>query len=125
MVKENVKEILNSKRRGKNKEQTVHPPQVVPWGISCVNADKVSQTGTNIKVGVIDTGIDYSHQDLINNVKGGFNTIRRRNKYKNPFDEFDDDNGHGTHVEGTIAALNNSIGVVGVDQILIYMELKS
>lgn len=92
----------------------VYPPQQIPWGITCVEAINLAQTGENISVAIIDTGIDYSHQDLIDNVKGGYNAISMRNRYKHPFDIFYDDNGHGTHVAGTIAALNNSIGVVGI-----------
>jgi subtilisin family serine protease len=53
---------------------------------------------------ISDTGID-SHSDL--NVVASFNTI-------NPSKSGKDDNGHGTHVAGTVAALDNSIGVVGV-----------
>jgi subtilisin family serine protease len=70
----------------------------ISWGIS---------TGDPVKVGVIDTGIDLSHPDIKSNIKGGYNAIY---PWKSP----NDDNGHGTHVAGIIAALNNSIGVVGV-----------
>jgi len=54
---------------------------------------------------VVDTGIDLTHPDL--SVKGGINIINPR---KSPAD----DNGHGTHVAGIIAALDNDFGVVGV-----------
>lgn len=85
------------------------PAQVIPWGISKVNAPQAwsAGTGAGVKVAVIDTGIDTSHADLKANIKGGYNAINPTRSYK-------DDNGHGTHVAGTIAALNNSIGVVGV-----------
>jgi subtilisin family serine protease len=56
---------------------------------------------------VIDTGIDATHADLLDNLKGGYNAI-------NPAVSWADDNGHGTHVAGTIAAIDNSIGVIGV-----------
>ena len=83
--------------------------QVVPWGVSQINAPKVwtNNTGKNIKVGVLDTGIDLAHPDLKSNIKGGANMIDS-SKSAN------DDNGHGTHVSGIIAGLNNSAGVVGV-----------
>lgn len=89
--------------------KTPPPPQVTPWGISKVNAPQAwsAGTGTGVKVAVIDTGIDLGHPDLKANIKGGYNAINSRKSAK-------DDNGHGTHVAGTIAALNNSIGVVGV-----------
>jgi subtilisin family serine protease len=65
-------------------------------------------TGEGTKVAVIDTGIDYTHPDLIANYKGGKDFV---NKDDLPMD----DNGHGTHVAGIIAACNNNdIGVVGV-----------
>ncbi len=61
---------------------------------------------------VIDTGVDFQHPDL--NVVGGVNCY-----YWLPFiascpSGGDDDHYHGTHVAGTIGALDNGIGVVGV-----------
>jgi subtilisin family serine protease len=85
------------------------PPQTLTWNIDRVDAE-ISwgiSTGDPVKVGVIDTGIDLKHPDLQANIKGGFNAI-------NPLKSPNDDNGHGTHVAGIIAALNNSIGVIGV-----------
>lgn len=83
--------------------------QVLPWGVDRVDADNVWATSTadNIKVAVIDTGIDLDHPDLATNVKGGVNTIYS-------WRTADDDNGHGSHVAGIIAAMNNSAGVIGV-----------
>lgn len=85
------------------------PSQTLPWGIDRVEADLAWSTtgGNGVRVAVIDTGIDLSHPDLALNIKGGVNTINSRKSAN-------DDNGHGTHVAGTVAALNNSIGVVGV-----------
>ncbi len=85
------------------------PPQVLPWSIDAIDAEQVFSNiiSDPIKVGIIDTGIDLLHPDLKDNIKGGYNAIN--SKYS-----FTDDNGHGTHVAGVIAALNNSIGVVGV-----------
>ena len=84
--------------------------QTLPWGISKIKADQVWLSGNTadpIKVGVIDTGISLSHPDLAGNIKGSFNAISSRRSAN-------DDNGHGSHVAGIIAALNNSQGVVGV-----------
>lgn len=87
----------------------IQPPQVLTWNIDRVDAEKVFSinTGNGIKVGVIDTGIDISHPDLVSNLKGGVSAVNYTSSYK-------DDNGHGTHVAGIIAALNNTIGVIGV-----------
>ena len=84
--------------------------QKVPWGIKRIGSRLVNaagNTGKGIKVGILDTGIDYNHEDLKGNYKGGYNFVNNNN---NPMD----DNGHGTHISGTIAAEDNDIGVVGV-----------
>lgn len=81
--------------------------QVIPWGVDRIESDKAwgVSTGTYIKTAAIDTGINLKHPDL--RVYGGVNTINSGRSYN-------DDNGHGTHVAGTIAALKNSAGVIGV-----------
>jgi len=83
--------------------------QTVPWGISQILADQANNvsSGSGIKVGVIDTGINRNHPDLKGNLAGCLNFI-------SSFGTCEDDNGHGTHVSGTIAAQNNNFGVVGV-----------
>ncbi len=86
------------------------PIEVLPWGIDRVDAELVWPSGNTadpIKVGIIDTGISAKHPDLLANVKGGVNTI-------NPLKSWNDDNGHGSHVAGIVAALDNDIGVIGV-----------
>jgi subtilisin len=80
------------------------------WGVMKIGADTVQATGNQgegIKVAVIDTGINYLHEDLQANYKGGYDFV---NKDSDPFD----DNGHGTHCAGVIAAADNNIAVVGV-----------
>lgn len=80
-------------------------PQIIPTGISRVGINGTNK-GTGIGVAVIDTGIDLTHPDLAGNVIA--NTSCTGSATGN------DDNGHGSHVAGTIAALDNSTGVVGV-----------
>jgi len=78
------------------------------WGVKRIGAGVVHNSGnkgTGINVAIIDTGIDYGHEDL--NVVGGKSFVLYTTDYK-------DDNGHGTHVAGIVAALDNGIGVVGV-----------
>lgn len=79
------------------------------WGVDRIDAEKSwgTTTGTGIKVGIIDTGIDYNHPDLAGAYAGGKDYV---NGDADPLD----DNGHGTHVAGTIAARHNTFGVVGV-----------
>ena len=83
--------------------------QELPWGVARVDAPAAwkKTRGEGVKVCIIDTGIDVDHPDLKANIKGGWNAIAKSDDYK-------DDNGHGTHVAGTIAALDNGMGVVGV-----------
>ncbi|MBM4387046.1 MAG: S8 family serine peptidase [Deltaproteobacteria bacterium] len=76
------------------------PPQTTPWGISKINAPQswALSTGYNANVCVVDSGIQLDHPDLVDNI--GWNvTFVTGTKNGN------DDNGHGTHVAGTIAAV--------------------
>jgi len=81
----------------------------IPWGVKRVNAPGVWNTtmGEGVKVAVIDTGIDYNHPDLKAVYAGGYNAVVST---KTPLD----DQGHGTHVSGTIAAVRDAKGVVGI-----------
>lgn len=96
------------------------PSQTLPWGIDKIDADLSwgLTTGDPIKVAIIDTGIELTHPDLANNIKGGINTI-------SPTKSANDDNGHGTHVAGIIAAENNAIGVIGVGPQIDLYAVKS
>ena len=94
--------------------------QPAPNGIQRIGA-AVNVNGldnrVDVAVAVIDTGIDLDHPDLPPVVGGRhYYTVaagrpRERAREDN---NYDDDNGHGTHVAGTIAALDNNFGVVGV-----------
>lgn len=84
-----------------------------PWGIRRVNAEASWSAprgqGQGAVVAVIDTGISRTHPDLAGAVLGGFNALDP----KKP-DAWDDDQGHGSHVAGTIAGKRDGKGVVGV-----------
>ena len=84
-----------------------------PWGIRRVNAAAAwtspKSQGQGISVAVIDTGISRGHPDLAGVVAGGFNA----HDPDSP-EAWDDDQGHGSHVAGTIAAKRDGAGVVGV-----------
>ncbi len=91
------------------KKKLVQPPETLTWGVDRVDADlawRISK-GTAVKVGVLDTGINLTHPDLSERIKGSYNAI-------NTLKSANDDNGHGTHVAGVIAATDNEIGVIGV-----------
>ncbi|MHC4974885.1 MAG: S8 family peptidase [Planctomycetota bacterium] len=83
------------------------PSQGRPWGIDRVNGGRLTETGNGIKVAVIDTGLDLDHEDLAGNIKKSVDFTGSR-KGAN------DEHGHGTHVGGTIAAIDNDRGVIGV-----------
>src|SRR3989344_4431977 len=80
--------------------------QTLPTGIDRINAENKANKGAGVHVAVIDTGVSLDHPDLKNNIAGGKNCSSGTS--------YNDGDGHGTHVAGTIAALDNSIGVVGV-----------
>jgi subtilisin len=87
------------------------------WGVQHINSQAVHDhgiNGTGAKVAVLDTGIDYTHMDLKDNYKGGYDFVN------NDSDPWDDNcltlaqTCHGTHVSGIIAAEKNGVGVIGV-----------
>lgn len=82
--------------------------QETPYGITRVNG-VANYTGTSV-AWVVDSGIDLDHPDLKVDASRGFNAFTSGRDGSST----DDGNGHGTHVAGTIAALNNDFGVIGV-----------
>jgi len=85
---------------------TTPSTQTIPAGITRVGYGD----GTGKTAWVIDTGIDLDHPDLNVDVARSKSFLTSGANYASP----DDGNGHGSHVAGTIAAKNNTIGVVGV-----------
>lgn len=102
--------------------------QAVPTGIRRsfaaqnpnLDIDGSDDLRVDVDVAVLDTGIDIQHPDL--NVAGGANCLQSigsgppwaRTFFCDPGVSADDDHYHGTHVAGTIGALDNNVGVVGV-----------
>jgi subtilisin len=85
-----------------------------PWGVVLIGAADVQTqnpglAGDGVKVALLDTGVDRTHPDLGQNIVGGYNSLAGQNP-----SNWADDNGHGTHVAGTMAARLNNLGVIGV-----------
>ncbi len=91
-------------------------PASAQYALAALNmpqAWQLTQGNPNVKVAVIDSGVDPTHPDLVGNLLPGasFAASKNPNSQLPPWaDEF----GHGTHVAGIIGAMANSIGVTGV-----------
>ena len=79
--------------------------QVIPAGVVRVGLPTGTSNGSGVGVAVLDTGVDLEHADLVG-------TVDAFNGFGGP--SCQDDQGHGTHVTGIIAARDNSVDVVGV-----------
>ena len=80
------------------------------WALDALKAETVHQEnrGSGVTVAVVDTGVKSSHTDLSGNILSGAD-------YVAPGTSANDENGHGTHIAGIIAALyNNSRGIAGM-----------
>ncbi|WP_251548641.1 S8 family peptidase [Neobacillus muris] len=81
------------------------------WNLPAIGTEdgwNITRGSKNVKIAVVDTGVDLDHPDLAGRLIEGYNAVDDNN---NP----DDDNGHGTHVAGIIASkTNNGEGVAGI-----------
>ena len=91
------------------------PPaeEFYPWGLDAIHIPDAHQEepglkGDGVLVAIVDTGIDLNHPDLSKNIKGGYNALAGQDSQN-----YQDDNGHGTHMAGIIAARMNHLGIVG------------
>ena len=108
--------------------------------IDALEAWNLSTGSSDVIIAVVDTGVEYTHEDLSSNMwintgeipnngidddgNGYIDDYRGWDFYNNDSDPMDD-NSHGTHCSGTIAAIgNNSIGVTGVNWKAKIMPLK-
>ena len=93
------------------------PLSGLQWDMNQINAPAaraINGGSPSVLVGDIDTGLDYTHPDLAPNVDFA-NSVSCVGGVPNQNPAaWNDDNGHGTHTAGTIAAAKNGIGIVGV-----------
>ncbi|RPI82778.1 MAG: peptidase S8 [Chloroflexi bacterium] len=119
-----VRELVENKpsARASAEPEALLLEQVVPYGVDMVQArdiwdanrdgkvDRKAPTGAGRTVCIIDTGLYEEHEDLQGvDVVGGYSQTNT-----DPAEWTYDGYGHGTHVAGTIVAMNNEYGVVGV-----------
>ncbi|MGH3443351.1 MAG: S8 family serine peptidase [Nitriliruptorales bacterium] len=88
------------------------------WGLDSINAGPAwgTATGAGTAIAIVDTGIDVDHPELASRIVAGASWICSGGAAKpctSPSD-YDDENGHGTHVAGIAAAPEDGQGVVGV-----------
>jgi len=92
---------------------TLSPLQWDMRQIHTPEAQAITGGSPTVLVGDIDTGIDFTHPDLVQNIDVA-NSANCVSGAPVPGLAAQDDNGHGTHTAGTIAAASNGIGIVGV-----------
>jgi len=91
----------------------------IDWGLKRMGAPQVwnKLNEKRVRVGIIDTGIDYNHADLRKNIREGVCTLDGKSSFM-------DDYGHGTHVAGVIGA-NNTNGMVGINPYVDFYIVKA
>jgi subtilisin family serine protease len=99
--------------RGGDDASLEQPNQIKDWGVERVGGP-INGSETNLDgfptftAWVIDSGVDLEHPDLNVSEESGFTVFSEK------WGGMDDQNGHGTHIAGTIAAIDNGIGSIGV-----------
>lgn len=104
---------------GGGDEPTTRPTQTLPSGVDRVEADRNTTAmvdgadeRVDVDIAIIDTGMDEDHPDL--NIVGGWNCVSFFSPGTCIEGSYEDGHGHGTHVAGTAAAIDDAYGVVGV-----------
>jgi subtilisin len=101
----------HSPGHGRGNNSPAPEGQITPWGIHRIGEAENGATGSGVSVFILDTGIAPNHPDLQANLGQGYAPLPCEGDCINPWD---DDHGHGTHVAGTVGAIDNDVGVVGV-----------
>ncbi|MEQ8844975.1 MAG: S8 family serine peptidase [Phycisphaerales bacterium] len=80
------------------------------WGVARINCEPThlaGERGTGVAVGVMDSGLRHTHEDIADNFVFGFDFETMSSDFSDPFS-------HGTHVSGTVAAVGNGENIIGV-----------
>ena len=104
---------------------TMEALDTYPWGVERISSDVAHHdgyTGAGVDVAIIDTGIDPNHPDLTPNIGGGECFVSCTGGSCATC--WDDDQGHGTHVAGTVAAAQTGSGLIGVAHEAILWAVK-
>jgi len=96
-----------------------HGGPAVQWHLPRIDApeawDRLKSVKSDIKLAIIDTGIDFTHPDLKNQMARNSKGEMIGRNFIKPRVDFKDDNGHGTHCAGIAdAETDNNVGVAGV-----------
>ncbi|GGN98878.1 S8 family peptidase [Saccharibacillus kuerlensis] len=95
------------------KDLRIEQVEQIPAGVQLIQAPALWERtrGAGVTIAILDTGCDTKHPDLADRIIGGYNFT---NDDDGSTDIYEDYNGHGTHVAGTIAGANSGSGAVGV-----------
>ena len=115
--------------RGESATEADTPEEVVNWGaqaMSAADAAAVPIAHAPVTVGVIDTGIDDTHPDLVGRVDTSRSVSCAHNGIASQaYGSWRDDYFHGTHVAGIIAANHNGIGIDGIAPTSTLVSIKA
>ena len=98
------------------------PRYPAQWGLPKVGAPAAWNVarGKGVLVAIVDTGVDYNHPDLVGRVN-----VADGRDFVNDDDDAWDDNGHGTHVSGIVAAtMDNEVGIAGLAPECVILPVK-
>ena len=113
---------------GEDSEEVILNRANNQWNVTKVNANQVwamGYTGTGVIVAVIDTGVNYNHTDIANNMwEGGSAYPHHGWDFVNNDNDPMDDKGHGTHCAGTVSSYGTNNKQCGIAKDATIMSLK-